>query len=305
MAASDAPPLSRRERLLPRSVLGLSAFILAISLGAAFSGTILYAYYQYRLDQNEDRIDEYVRTFDERLDTAKKIIEKEQEEAKAAVRAELEPLEKIAASGETLEQLLRKVSPSIYFVETVDEGGAPSVGTAFVVFSDAEQSFLLTSFNTIRAATRQPGPGITLRKGDERLEATLFTWADGRDLALLTVNRGNLERLTWVTGDPPVRVGDRVFGVSGLGGAGGSVSQGFVGDVSQSGIQHDAPVGVQFQGGPLLNSNGEVIAVASRIYSPLGFAPDAVYFGVPIRDACLEGLRCPEGDAASGAQNGG
>ena len=301
MATSDEPRLPRRERILPRSVLGLSAFILAISLGAAFSGAVLYAYYQYRLDQNEERIDQYVRTFDERLETAKKIIEKEQEEAKAAVRAELEPLEKIAASGETLEQLLQKVAPSVFLVETVDENGAPSVGTAFVVFSDAEQSFLLTSFNTVRAATRQPGPGITLRKGDDRIGATLFTWADGRDLALLVVDRGNLDRLPWSTGDPVVRVGDRLFGISGLGGAGGSVTQGFVGDVSQSVVQHDAPVGFQFQGGPLVNSNGEVVAVASRTYSPLGFAPDDVFFGVPIRDACIEVLRCPEGDEAAGA----
>jgi hypothetical protein len=59
-------------------------------------------------------------------------------------------------------------------------------------------------------------------------------------------------------------------------------------------------VGAAFQGGPLLSSAGEVIAVASRAYSPLGFPPEAVFFGVPIRNACAEVIRCPEGDAQPG-----
>jgi S1-C subfamily serine protease len=90
-------------------------------------------------------------------------------------------------------------------------------------------------------------------------------------------------------------VGDRVFVVSGLGGGGGAVSQGFIAGVSSQGIQHDAPVGAAFQGGPLVNSSGEVLAIASRAYAPLGFAPQAVFFGVPIRGACESLVSCPEG----------
>lgn len=94
-------------------------------------------------------------------------------------------------------------------------------------------------------------------------------------------------------------MGDRVFAVSGLGASGGAISQGFVADVSANGIQHDAPIGAAFQGGPILTSNGEVLAVASRAYAPLGFDPQAVFFGVPIRAACAEVLRCPD-DAQPG-----
>jgi len=36
---------SWRERLLPKSVLGMTMLLLMASLGAAFSGTVLYAYY--------------------------------------------------------------------------------------------------------------------------------------------------------------------------------------------------------------------------------------------------------------------
>ena len=264
-----------RERVLPRSVLGMSAFLFALALGAAFSGAVLYAFYEYRLDRNEQRVEGYVAGFDERLKTALETIEAERDEARASIRAELEPLENLVASGETIAKLLEKTSPSVFFVSTRDEAGQPSVGSAFTVFSDDDQTFLLTSFTTVRAASARPGPPVRVRKGDDEMEATLFTWDAAKDLALLVIDRGGVERLPWSTGDPPVRLGERLFAVGGLGTAGGAVTQGFVADVSQSGIQHDAPIGAQFQGSPLVNSAGEVVAVASRSYAPLGFAPEA------------------------------
>ena len=291
----DGRDASWMGRLLPRSVLGITALILSLSLGAAFSGAVLYAYYEFRLDSSDKKADEFAATFAERLDTAVKIIEAERDQAKQDVRAELEPLEQLAATGETLERLRDEVSPSVFFVSTLAEDGSPSVGSGFVVFSDAEQSFLLTSLTTVKAATRQPGPPITVRQGSEEIEARLVSWEDdgAHDLALLSINRGNIKRLPWAEGDPIIGIGERVFAVSGLGAGGGAVTQGLVGDVSAVGVQHDAPVGFQFQGGPLVNSAGEVVGVASRGYSPLGFAPDAVWFAPVIKTACEKVLQCP------------
>jgi S1-C subfamily serine protease len=283
-------------RLLPRSVLGLAGLLLAASIGAAFSGAVLYAYYDYRLDRTDSRAEEYASTFADRLQDALDTIDVEREEAKAEVRAELEPLQQVAAGGETIARLLEDVAPSVWFVSTLAEDGSPSVGTAFVVFSDPNQSFLLTSYTTVRASTAAPGPGVSLRKGDESLDADLVTWDEQRDLALVSVDRGDLPRLAWATGDPPAAVGERIFAVSGLGSAGGSVSQGLIADVSAAGVQHDAAVGTHFQGAPLVNSNGEVVAVASRTFSPLGFSPEAVFFAPMVDTACEQVVRCPDGD---------
>src|SRR5439155_18723479 len=41
-----------RGRLLPRPILGITALLLAAPIGAAFSGTIFYAFYPYRLATN-------------------------------------------------------------------------------------------------------------------------------------------------------------------------------------------------------------------------------------------------------------
>ncbi|MGH9285729.1 MAG: trypsin-like peptidase domain-containing protein [Acidimicrobiales bacterium] len=299
----DPTPPGWRERLLPKSVLGMAVVLLAAAIGASLSGAVLYAYYEYRLNQNENRIAQFTAGFDERFQQAVDIIAAEREQARADIRKELEPLQRITAEGSTLEALVRKTEPALWFVATLDEAGQPSVGSAFAVASDASQTYLLASYTTVRAATRAPGPAVNLRKGTTEVRATLWSWQEERDLALLILPRGNQPRLEFAAGPAPAKVGERLFALSGLGALGGGISQGFVGDVSAAGLQHDAAVGPAFQGGPLVNSNGEVLAIASRAYAPLGFASDAVFFGIPAKAACERVLRCP-GDTPAGAGAG-
>ncbi|HET9442316.1 MAG TPA: serine protease [Acidimicrobiales bacterium] len=294
------PPL--RDRLLPRTVIGISVMILAFAVGAALSGTVFYAYYDYRLGTNEQRIQTFTAGFDQRFKDATDTIAAERETAKEEIRKELEPIKKIRAEGETLQDLVKKVQQSVWFVTTLDEAGQPSVGSAFVVASDGEQALMVTSFATVRAAARSPGPPVKIRKGEEELAATLHTWHEERDLALLIVKKSGLPKLTFGAASN-LKTGERIFSVSGLGAAGGAISQGFIADVSGAGIQHDAAVGSAFQGGPLLNDKGEVLAVASRAYAPLGFTTEGVYFGVPIAATCEKVLKCPEGgDPSAGAK---
>lgn len=288
----DEPPKRFLERILPRTALGLAGLLFLMSIAAALSGAILFAFYSVRLQDTRDEVNAIENRIADDLEAASQILEQEKQAAIDEVNAQLDELEQFAASGATLDALVESAGPSVYFVATLDENGAPSVGSAFVVASDASQSLLLTSYDTIEAATAEPAPGIELRKGDEVLPARLNGWDEAKDLALLIIDRPNLEALPWAEG--PVATGDRVFAVSGLGAAGGAVSQGFVADVSANGIQHDAPIGAAFTGGPLLDSRGEVVGVASRAYSPVGFDPLAVFFGVPIRDACAQVLSCPD-----------
>lgn len=285
-----------QERVMPRTVLGLSALILAFAIGAAFSGVVFYSYYEFR----KDKSDQFVKDFEEQFTRAIDNIKSERENAKAEIRKELEPLRQVAAAGDTLSEVAGKAEPSVWFVRTLDEAGQPAVGSAFVVASDSDQTFMLTSFTTVRAATKRPGPQVMVRKGNQELRAELHTWEEARDLALLIVAKGDIPKLSFAPRDPALRVGERVFAVSGLGSAGTAVTQGSVADVSGNGIQHDAAVGQGFQGGPLVNSKGELLGIASRNFSPLGFSSDDVYFAVPIRAACDKVLRCPD-DSVAGA----
>jgi S1-C subfamily serine protease len=278
----------------------MAVVLLAGAVGAAFSGVVLYSYYEYRLDKTEARVSGFIGGFSGTLKAATDDINVERDGAKAEIAKELEPIKKIRAEGETLEALVKKAEPSMFFVRTLDESGQPSVGSAFAVASDADQTFLVLSYNTIRAATHNPGPDVFVRQGGQETKVGVYSWQPEKDLALIVLPRGGVPALEFAPADPPLRIGERLFALSGLGTAGGAITQGFVGDVSENGVQHDAAIGPAFQGGPLLNSDGRVVAVSSRAYAPLGFGTDGVFFGVPIRSTCDKVLRCP-GGTPSGA----
>lgn len=289
-----------RGLMVPKTVLGMAVLILAFAVGSAASGVAFYSYYEFKKDTTEERVASFLEGFDKRFKTATDTIRAERQNAVAEIQKELEPLRRIQAEGGTLEALVEKLKPSVFFVSTLDDAGQASVGTAFAVASDSEQTLLLTSYTTVQAATRQPGPALKVRQGDAEIKADLWTWHEDRDLALLVLAKGSVPRLPLVPDDPPVKTGERLFAVSALGTAGGAVSQGFVADVSAAGIQHDAAVGPAYQGGPLVNSEGKVVAVASRAYAPLGFATDGVHFAPLVRAACEKVLKCPAPDEVSG-----
>ena len=280
----------RRMRILPRSVLGISLLILATGLGAAVSGTVLFMRYEYRRDISDANI----KGFDKRVKLSTDAVIAEGQNAQVRIQNELEPLLKQAATGDTLIRILNQTKASIMTVRTFSEAGVPVVGTAFVAASDAEKSFLITSYSVVKASVVRPGPAITVRVDGTDRPATLWTWQEERDLALLIVNKGGLSKLDWA--DPKdTRLGSQVFAVSALGTDGGAVTSGFVADVSSSGIQHYAPIGTAFQGGPIVNDRGRVVAVGSQNYAPLGFTSTGVWFAPAIRSACEQLLKCPSG----------
>jgi Trypsin-like peptidase domain len=285
----------RKLRLLPRSVLGISMLILAAGMGAAASGTALYMNYAYR----KDLTDAQVKSLPESVKRWKGQLDAEGTNAQKRIQDELEPLLKQAAIGDTLARILKNAAPSVWTVRTFDVAGAASVGTAYVVASDAEKTFLLTSFDVVQSSSIKPGPEIKVSQGNDELPATLWTWQEDKDMALLIVNKGNLPRIEWAPA-AETRVGTQVFAISAFGTAGGSVSNGFVADVSQSGLQHTAPVGTAFRGGPLLNEKGLVVATLSRSYAPFGFASETVWFAPQVISACEKLLKCP-GGVVSGA----
>jgi len=280
-------------RVLPDTALGLAVLLFFMAVAAAFSGAALFAYYRFELDDTRQRVAEVEGAIADDLQTAEQRIDERTEQASAEIDELLQELEQYAASGQTVEELIEGASPSVFFVSTLDEAGQPSVGSAFVLFSDSERSFLLTSYETVRAATVSPGPGIEVRQGDRALGVELTAWDEARDLALLVAEEDpNLPAIS-VADPSALDVGDRVFALSGLGSAGGALTQGVVADVAGNGIQHDAAVGPQFQGGPLLDAEGKLVGITSRRYAPLGFRPDAVFFAVPVREACAELVQCP------------
>src|SRR5262249_10565537 len=156
----------------------------------------------------------------------------------------------------------------------------------FVVGTFGGQTYLLTSFNVVRASTKNPGPGISL---DGSRNATLWTWQEDKDLALLVVS-GSIESLPFLSG--VLSVGQKIF----AGGAAQKLAPGVVNSVSDVGIDNNIFMDDVKQGAPLVNQKGEVVGMASKVYNPNGTGTDTRFTGVPIRAACDRVLRCGSGN---------
>lgn len=283
----------RRHRILPRTVIGISTVLLAAAVGAAFSGALLYAYYDWRLSTNEDRVGVLAESLQQRLTDAGASIDEAQAQALAELQDRAGPLMDQKSDAVAMADLTPVVLPSTFFVSTLDENGQPSVGTAFVVASGDTGSMLLTSFRAVSASTTQPGPEIRLTNdGGDPVVAQLHSWDPEHDMALLRIEQTGLTPLTWATGDDAAVTGDRVYAASGMGASGVTFSPGTVLDQSADGIQMTAPVGSSWQGGPVVTQDGKVIAVASLAYQPLGFNPGQVPFAAPVNAACERVLDC-------------
>lgn len=186
--------------------------------------------------------------------------------------------------------LAKKLSGSVRSVKTLDEAGQPVEGTAFVVGSFGGQTLFLTSLALVRSGTRAPAPPIAL--GDNR-QATLWTWDEPRDLALLVIG-GIIESLPWVTANAGPKQGERLFTSNGS-----KLVAGVILASSAAGIEHNIFVDDRLQGAPLVNQKGEVLAMASSAYNPGGKGTDTVFTGVPIGLACEQVLRCGSGNTTA------
>jgi S1-C subfamily serine protease len=279
--------------------------ILAAAIGAAFSGVVLFSYYQYRLQKSDDKVNTFVNGYKQEFAKAQGDLAASRDAAKTAINNELGPLRQLQASGSTLQAIIKKTAPSMWFVHTLDANGQASVGSAFAIASDQSQTLLLTSLATVQAATRRPGPDVFIRQGGTDTKVTVWTWDEHFDLALIILPKGNIPTLNAAPASAQLAIGDTMFAISGQGSLSASASQGYITDVSANGLQHTAPVGQAFQGGPLLNSQGQVVAVASRAYQPLNFTSDGVWFAPAIRRACEKVLQCPGGNLNGAGQAGG
>jgi hypothetical protein len=270
--SSDGPP-SRQRRFRPPSAFGTVVILIALAMVVAFVATLVYA----AVDAGRP-IAGGPTTIPGSANTTPTLVIAEPQVTTTEPPKDLPP-----------DELAKKLAASVRTVNTMDEAGQPLEGTAFVVGAFGGQTLLLTSLGLVRAGTRAPAPPITV--GDNR-QATLWTWQEDRDLALLTIP-GTIESLPWVNAATPPKAGERLFSSTG-----DRLLTGMILGVSLTGIDHNIFVEDKVQGAPLVNQKGEVLAMASRVYDPDGKGTETLFTGVPINLACDQVLRCGGGNTA-------
>lgn len=286
--------LKARHRILPRTVIGISLMLLCIGLGAAFSGAGFYAYYDNRLAENEEEVARFVDGFDRQFTEASGALDELRSESITQIRRELVPLGEFVTDQNGVVSLPQTAGSSVYLLSSSNEAGEKVLGAAFAVAQLDGGTALLTSYSNVAASVTTPSPDIVLTKGDTELTANLWAWDEDYDIALITVS----ETIpTLPLADPSTQlatVGGRVFAVSGYGGQGATASPGVLLDLSAQGLQHTAAMGSMFVGGPLLNSQGLVVGVASLNYNPLNIDTGDVRHAPDVQAVCERILSCAD-----------
>ncbi|MFV0525333.1 MAG: serine protease [Acidimicrobiales bacterium] len=271
-------------------------------MGAAFAGAAFYAYYDARLAENEQTVSRFVDGFETQFNDATAAIDAQRVAAVDDVRNELSPLGDVVTDANGVIGLPDQAGPSVWRVETRGQDGELRLGSAFAVAKMESGTALLTSYELVSASAVAPAPPIEVVKNGQRYPAQLWSWDAERDLAIVRVDidvpvleiatHADLDRLT----------GLRLFAMSGVGGRGSSAVPGVIVDLSDQGVQHTAPVGTLYQGGPLLSSDGRVIGLATTHFRPYGVDPGAVGTAPGIDQLCGSLLNCGTGVPVVGDQ---
>src|SRR5262245_16718431 len=206
----------------------------------------------------------------------------------------LGPLRLLSGS---VQALVRRVSPSVVQVivtayTTVDQGGGGEVdlvmGKQHMVGSGVvidENGYIITNAHVVKDARR-----VQIVPPDSRgrpVDAAIVGVAEEVDLALLKVEIKGLKPLP-VANEDHIRQGEIVFAFGSPQGLRDSVTMGLISatarqpdpDTPMAYIQTDAPINRGNSGGPLVNTDGELVGINTFILSNSG-GSEGLGFAIP------------------------
>ena len=185
-------------------------------------------------------------------------------------------------------QLAARAEPSVFTIST--EAG---LGSGWVVRSDASGSDLVTNFHVVAEALARGAQTVDVVQADRTFQGTVIRTDRTDDLAVVHV-RERLAPLKPAATRP--RLGATVMVLGSPLGLGGTISIGLVsGFRSIEGsdyVQFSAPISPGNSGGPVIDSQGQVIGIASGKY--VGDGVEALAFAIPVSVACAQLHVCEE-----------
>ncbi len=204
----------------------------------------------------------------------------------AQLQGRVSALENKSISQADWSSVAARVEPSVAKIEAGD-----ATGSGWVVHSDASGSELVTNFHVITGAWSAGDVSVDVRQEDRTLKGTIVRVDSNDDLAVIHVS----ERLpALATASVRPKLGTPVMAIGSPLGLDGTVTLGVVsGFRSLDGsdyVQFSAPISPGNSGGPVIDSRGEVVAVASA--KLVGTGVEALSLAIPVQVACLSLVRC-------------
>jgi S1-C subfamily serine protease len=161
-------------------------------------------------------------------------------------------------------EIAAKGLKSVVFIKTKDaRGKASGFGSGFFITN----KLIATNYHVIEGATQVTAGSIY--KTHEEFSCKVLGANKENDLAIVEIQGTTGIPLELSLQD--LEIGERVYAIGNPEGLGGTFSEGLISSLrnfkgfTNSVIQHTAPMSQGSSGGPLLNSNGQVIGINSAI----------------------------------------
>ena len=174
-----------------------------------------------------------------------------------------------------------RINPAIVAIEANLADGF-SAGTGCVIRSDG---VILTGSHVIDEAKEID---VTTSDGKVYKASVLAKMGKNNDLALLKISPKSRLRTIAFGDSSDVKVGQKVLAIGNPFGFSGTLTSGIVSriDYAKGRIQTDAAINPGCSGGPLLNSQGEVIGISQSIYNPdNNISNIGIGFAIPVNEA--------------------
>lgn len=178
-------------------------------------------------------------------------------------------------------KVYERSNPSIVSID-VDISDGVSSGTGCVIHPSG---VILTSSHILE----EKGPiKVTLINGKKYLGKIVKITGGKSDLALIKINTGSKLPVISFGDSRKIKVGQKVLTIGNPFGFSRTLTEGIVSriDYEKNKIQTDAPINPGCSGGPMLNTQGEVIGLCQSIYNPDNNKSNiGIGFAVPINAA--------------------
>ena len=174
-----------------------------------------------------------------------------------------------------------KINPAIVAIDAKVSDGTSS-GSGCIINSEG---LILTSSHVILDSKDIK---VTTSNGKSYKAQVVKKLGSGSDLTILKINSEKPFHTVTMGNSSSVKVGQKVLAIGNPFGFSGTLTQGIVSriDKKRNKIQTDAAINPGSSGGPLLNTNGEVIGINQAIYNPDNNTSNiGIGFAIPINEA--------------------
>ena len=174
-----------------------------------------------------------------------------------------------------------KISPAIVAIEAQVKDGV-SAGTGCIVSSDG---LILTGSHVVEDYKEIE---VTTHNGQTYKAQFIAKMGKNNDLALIKISPTKALNTVSFGDSENVKVGQKVLSIGNPFGFSNTLTQGIISriDYVKNRFQTDAAINPGCSGGPLLNSNGQVIGISQSIYNPdHNISNIGIGFAIPSNEA--------------------